>query len=140
MTIASFTRALFRDKASGSLVQAFRYGVASVISLACDFGGLWLLTEKAHIHYLVSAVISYGTGMIVNYALSVLWVFPSRKLKSRALEFGAFVAIGIAGMGINELLLWLLTDVLRLYYLVSRGVSAVVGFAWKFVARKVALF
>ena len=140
MTIASLARSLFRDKASGSLVQAFRYGVTSAISLACDFGGLWLLTEKARIYYLVSAVISYGTGMIVNYALSVLWVFPSRKLKSRALEFGAFVAIGLAGMGINEALLWLLTDVLRLYYLISRGVSAVVGFVWKFVARKVALF
>ncbi len=78
--------------------------------------------------------------MIVNYALSVLWVFPTRKLKSRAVEFGAFVAIGLAGMGINEVLLWLLTDVLRLHYLGSRGISAVVGFVWKFVARKVALF
>jgi putative flippase GtrA len=140
VSIASLVRSLLCDKAQSSLVQAFRYGVVSVVSLAFDFGGLWLLTEAAHVHYLVSAVMSYGLGMLVNYGLSVVWVFPSHKLRSRALEFGAFVAIGLAGMGINEALLWLLTDVLSLYYLASRAISAVVGFVWKFVARKVALF
>ncbi len=140
MSIASLVRALFRGKAQGSLIQAFRYGLTSAVSLGFDFGGLWLLTEAVGVHYLVSAVISYGLGMVVNYALSVVWVFPSRKLKSRAIEFGAFVGIGLAGMGINEALLWLLTDVLKLHYLVSRAVSAVIGFLWKFVARKVALF
>ena len=140
MSIASLFGPLFRDSARGSLVQAFRYGIVSVVSLAFDFGGLWLLTEVAGLHYLVSAVVSYGLGMVVNYLLSITWVFSSRKLKSRAVEFGTFVLIGVAGMGINEALLWLLTDVLGAYYLVSRGVSAVVGFAWKFVARKVALF
>jgi putative flippase GtrA len=132
--------ALLRDRAKGSLVQLFRYGVVSVVSLGVDFGGLWVLTEAAGLHYLLSAIVSYGAGMLVNYGLSVLWVFPTRKLKSRAVELGAFVAIGLAGMGINEALLWLLTDVLRVHYLASRAVSAVVGFVWKFVARKVALF
>lgn len=140
MGIGSLLEALLRDRAKGSLVQFFRYGLVSVLSLAVDFGGLWLLTEVAGLHYLLSAVLSYGAGMIVAYVLSVMWVFPTRKLKSRVAELGAFMAIGIAGMGINELLLWLLTDVLRLHYLASRTISAVVGFLWKFVARKAALF
>lgn len=140
MSLRSLFAALLRERAQGSFVQLFRYGLVSLVSLGVDFGGLWLLTEKAGLHYLVSAILSYGAGMLVNYLLSVLWVFPTRKLKSRAVELGAFVAIGVAGMGINEALLWLLTDVLKLHYLGSRAVSAVVGFAWKFVVRKVALF
>jgi len=140
MKLWSFFSALFQGSARGSVVQVFRYGIVSGLSLGVDFGGLWLLTDVVGLHYLVSAVISYGLGMIVNYLLSVAWVFPTRKLKSRTVEFGAFAAIGLAGMGINELVLWLLTDVLRLHYLASRAVSAVIGFLWKFVARKVALF
>ncbi len=140
MGLSSLLSALLRERAQGSFVQLFRYGLVSVLSLAVDFGGLWLLTEKAGLHYLLSAVLSYGAGMLVNYLLSVLWVFPTRKLKSRAVELGAFVAIGLAGMAINEALLWLLTDVVRLHYLGSRAISAVVGFLWKFAVRKVALF
>ena len=140
MKIRPFLSALLQGTARGALVQVLRYAVVSGVSLGVDFGGLWLLTEAAGLHYLVSAAISYGLGMIVNYALSVVWVFPTRKLKSRTAEFGIFVAIGVAGLGLNEALLWLLTDVLRLHYLVSRSVSAIVGFFAKYVARRLALF
>ena len=70
----------------------------------------------------------------------MLWVFPKSRLKSRAAEFSIFVVIGLAGMGLNELLLWLFTDVLLLSYLASRLISAVVGYIWKYVLRKAMLF
>ena len=140
MSIRDLLDTVLFKKTDQVLVQTFRYGLVSVLSLAVDFGGLYAFTSLLHLHYLLSAVIAYSIGMGVNYLLSVTWVFHSRKYQNRAMEFSIFAVIGVLGMGLNELVLWLGTDYLRLHYLVSRAVSAVIGFVWKYVIRKLVLF
>jgi len=132
---------LLEKKPRHLLVQVFRYTAASVISLAIDFSILVFLTEAVGLHYLVSAPIGYAAGMVAAYLLSILWVFDRRRLeRRRAAEFAIFVAVGLLGMGLNELLLWFFTEVVLLYYMYSRGISAVIGYLWKFLARKLLLF
>jgi putative flippase GtrA len=138
--LGRLARRLFFDPAESKLIQFLRYAVVSGVSLAADFGLLYVGTEYLGLHYLLSAIVSYSIGMIVNYLMSILWAFPRSRLKSRALEFLIFVIIGVAGMGLNELLLWLFTTVLHLHYLVSRSLTAVVGYFWKFLLRKIVLF
>lgn len=133
-------RKLFLERADGRLVQFLRYAVVSGLTLLLDFGLLYLATEKVGLHYLVSAAASYSVGVVLNYVLSAFWAFPRSRLRSRLLEFLVFVAIGLAGMGLNELLLWLLTEKAGFHYLVSRSIAAVIGYSWKFVLRKVVLF
>jgi putative flippase GtrA len=70
----------------------------------------------------------------------VKWAFGRRSMDNRVAEFGVFMAIGVAGMGVNTLILWLWQGVLGLHYLLGRIVSAFFGYAWKFAARKLALF
>ncbi len=139
-SLRRLARDFFLKPAEGKLLQFFRYALVSGISLAADFGLLYIGTEHLGLHYLLSAIVSYSVGMVVNYLLSVLWAFPRSRLKNRALEFLIFVVIGLAGMGLNELLLWLFTAVLKFHYLASRSLTAVVGYFWKFVLRKVILF
>jgi putative flippase GtrA len=134
-----FSHLLYRK--SGRLsIQVFRYLAVSAASLAIDFVVLWALTEFAGLHYLLSAIVGYATGLICNYVLSVIWVFHSRKIQSRSAEFAIFVSIGLLGMVVNEGILWLWVDLLGLYYLYGRAVSAVIGYTWKFIARKALLF
>jgi putative flippase GtrA len=61
-------------------------------------------------------------------------------MMNRMAEFSIFVVIGLAGMGINTLILWVWQGVLGLHYLLGRMVSAIIGYIWKFAARKLALF
>jgi len=137
---AGLLRTLFKSKSSHPLVEFFRYFVVSGASFVFDFGLLYILTDKLHIFYLLSATISYSMGLIVSYLLSVKWAFGRRSMSNKAAEFGIFVAIGLAGMGINALILWVWTGLLGLHYMLGRAVSAVIGYAWKYVARKLALF
>ncbi|HCM26007.1 MAG: hypothetical protein A2Z99_18250 [Treponema sp. GWB1_62_6] len=140
MKTARTIDALFKDKTKNVPVQVFRYLIVSVVSLAVDTGILFLLTEAVGLHYLVSAAIGYAAGLVVNYFISVVWVFHSSKLNSKTVEFGVFVVIGLIGMGLNELILGLWVGVIGLHYLPGRFVSAVIGYTWKYVARRVALF
>ncbi len=140
VAITKLTRTLFKDKSSTLRTEIFRYTIVTGVSFIFDFGLLYLLTDILHLYYLLSAVISYGSGMAVNYSLSVKWAFGRRSMTNRMAEFGVFIAIGVAGMGVNTLILWLWQGVLGLHYLLGRIVSAVIGFVWKFAARKLALF
>jgi len=132
--------ALFKDKSSSLRTEVFRSIIVSGVSFLFDFGLLYLLTDVFHLFYLFSAIISYGIGMVVNYLLSIKWAFGRRSMTSRMAEFTIFIVIGVAGMGINALILWLWQGVLGLHYLLGRIISAVIGYIWKFVARKLALF
>jgi putative flippase GtrA len=137
---AGIFRSFFMERSSELRIEIFRSVIVSGVSFIFDFGLLYVLTDIAHVFYLLSATISYGIGMLVSYILSVRWAFGKRSMQNKAAEFVIFVIIGVTGMGLNALILWLWTGLLGLHYLLGRLVSAVIGYVWKFVARKIALF
>lgn len=127
-------------RTQNTYLQFFRYGFVASVSLAVDFGGMVLLTEYCHLHYLIAACISFIGGLLTNYWLSRLWVFHSSRLEDRKKEFIIFAMIGIIGLGLTELLLWLLTDVAGLYYVLSKAIATILVYFWNFGARKKILF
>ncbi len=136
---ANYFNKLFIEKTDSTLLQFIRYGLVSGVSLGVDLGLLILLTEVFHLHYLLSATIGFSFGLITNYLLSTIWVFDKSNFKPTA-EFMIFLIIGIVGLGLNNLLLWLFTDKLGLYYIGSKLVAIFATFMWNFVARKTILF
>jgi len=113
--------------------------VASFLSFGLDFGALAFLTEVVRLHYLLSAAFSFILGTTVSYVLSIRFIFETRSA-SAPVEYGLFVLVGAVGLGLNELLLWLLTDRAGIYYLLSKIVAASLVFFWNFGARKLLLF
>jgi putative flippase GtrA len=133
-------RRLLRDKSDSLIVQLFRYTFVGGIAFLVDIGSLAALTELIGVHYLVSAALAFVAGLTTNYVLCLIWVFPRRNLKSRFAEFMIFAVIGVVGLGLNELIMWVLTDLAGLHYLGSKLASTVIVYLWNFAARKVVLF
>ena len=133
-------KALFTEKTESTVVQLFRYTFVGGLAFIVDFGSLFILTEYLNLFYLISAGIAFILGLITNYALSVNWVFSNRTLDSKGMEFFLFTVIGLIGLGLNELLLWTLTDLLSIYYLFSKIITAIIIYLWNFFARKYLLF
>lgn len=117
-------------------IQFIKYFAVALVGYIVDFGGLLLLTEYLHWHYLLSSASSFIMGLIVVYCLSDKYVFGESKIKSQAVEFGIFAIIGIVGLGILGLLMWLLTDGLHIHYILSKLVATIVVYAWNFFARR----
>jgi putative flippase GtrA len=122
------------------VVQFVRYLIVGTVAFVADFGVLLVLTESCHLHYQRSAAFAFLIGMAVNYALSVTWVFKVRVVKGRHVEFLLFALIGLVGLGINQLLLWTLTDGLDLFYLHAKLITTGAVLGWNFAARKLLLF
>lgn len=118
------------------LVQLFRYGVVVAVAFPIDFGLLYVFTEKLHIYYLVSVVLSFTISMLVNFGLSILWVFKARTQRALWKEIVVFFVIGFVGLGLTAFIVWLLTSVLGIYYLLSKLLAVCVVFFWSFTARK----
>jgi putative flippase GtrA len=112
----------------------------SLAGLIADFAVLYLLTEVFEVYYLLSAVAGFMIGLIINYLLSVKWVFNNRSLQKRHLEFIAFGAIGVVGLGINTAGMWLLTSKIGVYFLISKILVTGIVFLWNFTARRSLLF
>ncbi len=135
--------ALFAGDTNNILIQFFRYGIVGGIAFVVDFGILWALTEFAGLHYLLSATAGFVAGLIVNYLISVRWVFTAsaaqraKSAKLRRIEFICYAIIGVIGLGLNSLILWLSTDILGIYYLGSKLISTALVFIWNFLARRV---
>lgn len=132
--------ALFAQKDDRTVVQMFRYLFVAAAALAVDFTTLVLLTELFQVHYILAAIAGFALGIGINYVLSVRWVFKSRAFNSRRLELLAFVIIGAIGLLITALLMWVMTDLLAVYYIVSKLLVTAVVFFWNFLARKFLLF
>ena len=140
MTMTRSFESLFVSKTDNTLRQLLRYTFVGGIAFLVDFSFLFLLTEYLKIHYLVSAALAFVAGLGTNYILSVSWVFASRKVGNRLVEFAAFAAIGVIGLVFNEIFIWFFTEVVRLHYLVSKCISTVAVYLWNFFARKRMLF
>lgn len=131
---------LFVDETDHTPTQMLRYLFVAGIAFVVDFSALFVLTDVAGLHYLISTVLAFCLGIVVNYSLSVAWVFSKRKLASKHLEFVAFGVIGVVGLALLAVLMWLLTDLLGLHYLLSKIIATAIVFFWNFLARKFLLF
>ena len=131
---------LFKEETENTLIQLFRYGFVGGAAFLVDYGVLVLLTEVFGMHYLLSATISFILGLITNYLLSVVWVFNNRTLGNRWAEFTVFTIIGVIGLGLNALIMYVCTDKMGIHYMISKIISTVIVFFWNFFARKIVLF
>lgn len=122
------------------LHEFVRYFIASGIALLTDIGALTVFTSIFGMPYLIAGALAFIIGLVIVYVLSTHWVFSARSIKNYWTEFGLFSLIGLVGLGINELILWILTGGLGLYLLYSKVASVIFVFSWNFFARKYLLF
>ena len=127
---------LFMQKSEKIHIQMFRYTFVGGTAFVADLGTLYLLTEFAGLHYLFSAVFGFILGLIVNYSLSVRWVFNVGSTDRKFNQFVIFSIIGVVGLGMNEIIIWSLTEKLHFYYLYSKMISTVIVLFWNFLARR----
>ena len=131
---------LFITPTTNIWLQLLRYGFVGGVAFVADYGSLYLLTDIAHFHYLISAAVAFVIGLTVNYLLSISWVFKKERVTKPWIEFVVFSTIGVIGLALNEGIMYLVTDCLQLHYMLSKLISTAVVFFWNFFARKILLF
>lgn len=128
------------EPTENTFIQFFRYIFVGGVSFVADYVLLHIITELG-VYYLVSGVISFIVGLWVNYALSKLLVFSKKTSGGeKAKEFTVFAVIAVFGLVITEGLMWIFTEKLGWYYMISKAVAAVIVLFWNFFMKKLLLY
>lgn len=118
-----------------------RYFAASLLALAVDTLLFSLGLRALHLGLALAATLGFAAGASVAYLLSIRWVFRTRTFKqSPWLEFATFAGIGVAGLGVTQLVLWLGVTELHLLPEAVKLAAAVITFFFNYGVRKGLLF
>lgn len=140
----TFIEQLWKKMPRSSLMGQFvRYLVTGGFAFVVDFLLYAFCLYELNWHYLVANLVGLVAGLVINYVMSVAWVFSEckRVLEDRkTVEFGVFAIVGIIGVGINELLMLLMVGMLDANEMKSKIVAAILVLMWNFGVRKMVLF
>lgn len=117
-----------------------RYFLASAVAFAVDAGMYIVLIRFGGVNYLGAAPCGFVLGVVAIYVLSTRWVFRQRRLADARAEFAIFLLVGVAGLLVNELVIFVCVDRLALSYELAKVVSATIVFSGNFIGRKLLLF
>ncbi len=131
---------MFKGRSSSALVQFCRYVLIGGCSFLVDFATLVVLYRYCGLHYLAAATVGSLFGLATIYTCSVLWVFNERTVKNPVLEFAVFAVLGVVGMGVTLVVMFLGVDLIGLDVAPAKIVAAGVAFVWNFGSRKLLLF
>lgn len=119
--------------------QVMKFGIVGVLATLLDFIILFILTEILNMYYLASSCISFVLSLLFNYFASMKYVFSGKEGMSRRREFAIFILLSIIGLGINQFGMWVMVNVLHVFYMLSKVFVTAIVMVWNFVSRKVCL-
>lgn len=117
------------------MIQIIKFGIVGVLCFLIDYGVMVFLTEICRMNYLLSSTISFSVSVVVNYILSVCYVFNKRQKKGKR-SFFLFFIFSVVGLGLNAAIMWGMVDLLEVYYMISKIVATGIVMVYNFVTRK----
>lgn len=132
--------------------QIIKFGIVGFFCFLIDYGITVIFTNVFGVHYLISKLLGFVVSAIVNYILSIKFVFTNKKEMDKKKEFSVFIILSAFGLVINEIVMFLCMDVIfpasallqryitrELMVSVSSVVATGVVMVYNFISRKLFL-
>ena len=139
-------------KITGTVWEFLRYCVVGGIAFVVDTGVLVFFREivfnknESPVVMAKSVAAGFIAGLIVNYILSMLVVFrtPGQQKKGKTVKaFVIFTVVGLVGLGLTELLMYIGVKIVGsagLWYILVKCFVTAVVMVWNYVGRKIFVF
>ena len=122
---------------TGEINRMMKFALIGLSGVFVNLGVLWVLTEKADMYYLLSAIFSIEASIISNFLLNDIWTFRDRKKKggkkwlSRLIKFNI---ISSPSFPMQMVVMGILKELFGVYYMLAALMGIIVVFIWNFVA------
>jgi len=113
----------------------WKYCIGGGMSLLIDVGLLYVFTDFLHIHYLISATLSFIIAASYNYTFQKVLTFKNKD-QNCLKQFMSFVAIALIGLGLNIILLKIQVEWFGIWYILAKIIAAAIVLIWNFLANK----
>lgn len=92
------------------LNQILKFGIVGLFCFFIDFGITTGLANLLGVHYLISKFLGFVISAVVNYLLSIKFVFTQKKEMDKKKEFTVFLILSAIGLVINEIVMYVCID------------------------------
>ena len=121
------------------LVQFCKVGLFGTLCFFIDYGVMVLLTETSGLGYFLSSAISFTLSVVVNYILSMRFVFKGKDDLNKVQEMAIFVELSMVGLALNQMIMWIAVEFFRVFYAVAKIFSTMLVTVYNFISRKLFL-
>lgn len=116
--------------------QFLKFAAVGLISFGIDWGMLIVLVEALHLDFLFSTTVSFITSVVINYWLSLKFVFEHREGMSRKREFTIFTILSIIGLGLNDLYMFVGVAFLNIGYQLMKAIATFLVTWYNYFSRR----
>lgn len=139
------------------MAQIIKFGFVGGICFLIDFvisTGIFHFLQSVidkNIASGISAAVGFVISVVVNYILSMKFVFDRRDDMSKKKEFVVFVVLSIGGLIINEIIIlicssvhsgseWLMANIgVTIWFAFSKVIATAIVMVYNFISRKIFL-
>lgn len=124
---------LLLELSQGIIRKFVKFGIVGFSGLFVDFGITFLFKEKFKVQKYLSNSLGFIAAASSNYYLNRIWTFHSEDPKV-LVEYSQFMIISLIGLGINNLVLWLIVSKLKWNFYIAKLCAIAVVTIWNFGA------
>ncbi len=114
------------------ILKFLKFCVVGFSGMVVDFGVTWLCKEKFKWNKYVSNSLGFVLAATNNYIWNRWWTFQSDNANI-PIEYGKFLVISVIGLGLNNLVVYLLHEKLKLNFYFAKLIAIGVVTIWNFV-------
>ncbi len=116
---------------SNFFLKFLKFGLVGFSGIVVDFAITYILKEKLKVHKYISNTLGFTSATVSNYLLNRYWTFNNGKAAEIS-QFGKFLGIALLGLVLNNLIIYLLNDRLKLNFYFSKLLAIGLVAIWNF--------
>jgi putative flippase GtrA len=120
------------DMVGAHLLRVFKFGIVGLLGMVVDFGITFLLKEKVRINRYVANALGFSCAVLSNFTLNRAWTFGSHAANVEG-QLLRFLLVSLVGLGLNTLIIFLLTRRGLNFYL-GKALAILIVFVWNYSA------
>lgn len=118
------------------VLQIIKFTIVGVIAFIIDYGTLIILKELFKINLFISTELAFIFSVIINYYLSVKYVF---NVNNKNNNFIPFIILSFIGLILTELIMYVGVKKINKSYLIVKIIATIIVMIFNFITRKILL-
>ena len=124
---------MFDFLTSSFILKFLKFAAVGFTGLFVDYAFTFIFKEIFKVQKYISNSIGFTIAATSNYVLNRIWTFESDN-PDIVIEYSEFLIISIIGLGINNLILWLIVSRFKINFYVAKFFAICVVTLWNFLA------
>ena len=113
------------------VLKFIRYALVGFTGVAVDFSITYVFKEYAKVSKYIANSLGFSTAVVTNYFLNRYWTFGVGN-EDVFIQFGTFLGVSLIGLLINNFIIFLLNEKLKVNFYISKVIAIMVVVFWNF--------